>query len=739
MKPSIYNFYNKSIKQINRNRRVNIILVLFITSLFAVVLKLFNIQVMDTEKFRYIARKQYQTREVVVPPRGIIFDRNMNPLVTNIHKVTVSADPYKIKNVDSVASILAFVFQKSRTEYIEKLYNKNSPVFYVERKVALQDLKGLDTLKIEGLTVIKDPSRYYNFGILASQIIGFTDLDNKGVSGIELAFNRELTGKEGYIIAQRDGKGNKRPDLDFIQKEQVSGNNIILTIDKNIQQIAEEELYNGVELYGAVKGKAVVIAVKTGEILGMCSYPSYDANNIKTEDTIGMKNSIISDIYEPGSTFKIITAAACLEENLENPGSSIYTENGEYIVFGMSIKDSYPAGNLTFRQIIERSSNIGVAKSSQKLGAERFYKYARDFGFGIYSGVELTGENRGFLKRPIDFTNGSLEFMSIGYQVAINALQLSMAYCSVANGGALMKPIIVKRQLGPDGSINSENQPSIVRQVITKETAKKLTELFTGVVDRGTGIEAQINGVKVAGKTGTTQKIIDGAYSSESHISSFVGYFPAEDPEILITIILDDPKNGFYGGKVSAPVFQKIAARIISYAGTEKVLPGMVNNIFRNPLDKDLPSKNNPNITTDGKDYMLMPNLIDVKIEDAQEILREKNIKYLIKEDSLVSDKSTFQKGTIKVVKSQNPQPGEKLNETAVVFLSSKMISSEFNAVIIVPDVRYLSLRKSINRLISEGFTVDVNGSGEVIDQYPKPGTKIPSKSKIVLFCKNEI
>jgi cell division protein FtsI/penicillin-binding protein 2 len=698
---------------------------------------------MDTERFRYIARKQYQTREVVVPPRGIIFDRNMNPLVTNIHKVTVSADPFKIKNVDSVASILASVFGKDRNEYIEKLSNKNSPVFYVERKVVLQDLKGLDTLKIEGLNVIKDPSRYYNFGVLASQVIGFTDLDNKGVSGIELAFNRELTGKEGYIIAQRDGKGNKRPDLDFIQKEQVPGNNIILTIDKTIQQIAEEELDNGVKLYGAVKGKAVVIAVKTGEILGMCSYPSFDANNIKTEDTVGMKNSIISDIYEPGSTFKIITAAACLEENLENSGSSIFTENGEYIVYGMKIKDSYPAGNLTFQQVIERSSNIGVAKLSQKLGAERFYKYARDFGFGIYSGVELTGENKGYLKRPIDFTNGSLEFMSIGYQIAINALQLSMAYCSVANGGALMKPILVKRQFGSDGSMNFENQPSIVRQVITKETARKLTELFTGVVDRGTGIEAQINGVKVAGKTGTTQKIIDGVYSSDSHISSFVGYFPAEDPEVLITIILDDPKNGFYGGKVSAPVFQKIAARIISYVGSEKVLPGMINNDFRNPLNidlqKDLQDKNPPNAITDGKDYMSMPNLVDVKIDDAQEILREKKIKFVVKEDSSVFAKRTFQNSTIKVVRSQNPQPGEKLDETTVVFLSSKMISSEFNTSVIVPDVRYLSLRKSINRLISEGFTIDVNGSGEVIDQYPKPGTRIPSKSKIVLFCKNEI
>jgi cell division protein FtsI/penicillin-binding protein 2 len=723
---NFYSFANKDDKKVNSTRRINIFMIVFLAFLALVITKLVSVQILESEKYRIIAKKQSQSREIITPLRGVIYDRNMNPFVSNVYRVSVIADPYKIKNPDSVSTLLANVFKKDKLDYYDKLLDKNNSAFYLERKVSVSDLKGIDTLKIEGLNVFKESSRYYNNGSIASQIIGFTDLDNKGVSGIELAVNKELTGKEGYMISRKDGRGVKRPDMNYIQKEPEPGANIILTIDKTIQQIAEEELAAGMKYFNASRGKAVVVSVKTGEILAMCTYPTFDPNNIKKEDSVGMKNSVVSDIYEPGSTFKLVTASAILEEKLGSSSDVVNTENGTYNIYGMDIIDSYPSSSLTFQQVIEKSSNIGVAKLSQKVGAERFFKYARDFGFGIYSGIELNGENKGYLKRPLDFTPGSLEFMAIGYQVAVNVLQLTMAYASIANNGLLMKPYIIKKEISPDGTVLVDNLPSPVRQVISEETAKKLNQMFIGVVERGTGTDAKINGVNVAGKTGTTQRLVEGEYSSSSHISSFVGYFPAENPEIIITVVIDDPKNGFYGGKVAAPVFQKIATRILSYSGNT----GSLNNeyLYVNSDTKDVPTEKSQDKSQS------IPNLKDMRLNDAVEILNEKNISYEISN----YDNSTDKKGVIVSVINQEPLPGEKLDNGKKVKLYVKNSNIDNDNYKIVPDVRKMSLRKSINKLVSDGFTVDINGSGDVVDIYPKPGTKINAKSKIILFCKNE-
>lgn len=722
---TFYDFKNNNKSFLSVTRRINFFMVILLALLGMIIVKLTSIQILDSEKYKITAKKQSQTREIIAPVRGGIFDRNMNSFVSNVFRVSVIADPYKIKNADSVSTILSSVFGKNKFDYYDKLVNKNTSAFYLERKAEIADLKGLDTMKIEGLDVFKESSRYYNYGSIGSQIIGYNDLDNKGVSGVELALNKDLTGKEGYMISRKDGRGLKRPDLNFIQKEPESGANVILTIDKRVQQIAEEELAAGVKAYNASRGKALVVSVKTGEILAMCNYPTYDPNNIKREDTSGMKNSVISDIYEPGSTFKLVTASAILEEKLDNPQDVINTENGTYKVFGMDIIDSYPATSLTFQQVIERSSNIGVAKLSQKLGAERFFKYARDYGFGIYTGIELNGENKGYLKRPLDFTNGSLEFMAIGYQVAVNALQLTMAYAAIANNGLLMKPYIVKKEVSPDGTVINENYPSPVRQVISSESAKKLNDMFIGVVERGTGTDAKIEGLKVAGKTGTSQRLIEGEYSSSSHISSFVGYFPADNPEIVITVILDEPKNGFYGGKVAAPVFQKIAARIMGFND--------IINMYRNESiaeNKDKPVIDKPNADKD----RVLPNLVNLRVKDAIDILNERNIGYELDKDL----NSKELQGKIVSVDSQDPAPGSKLEDgkKAKLFVKNSIVDNA--STVFVPDVRKMSLRKSINKLVSEGFIVDVNGSGEVVDMFPKPGNKVSSKSKVILFCKEE-
>jgi membrane peptidoglycan carboxypeptidase len=288
-----------------------------------------------------------------------------------------------------------------------------------------------------------------------------------------------------------------------------------------------------------------------------------------------------------------------------------------------------------------------------------------------------------------------------------------------------MKPYIVKKEVSPDGSVIFENFPSPVRQVISTETSNKLNQMFIGVIERGTGTDAKIEGLKIAGKTGTTQKIVEGEYSSSSHISSFVGYFPADNPEIIITIILDEPKNGFYGGKVAAPVFQKIATRIM---GFNDIINLYKSESITSNTEKEINDKNNPD-----KDRLL-PNLLNLRVKDAIEILSERNIGYELDKDL----NSKELQGKIISVNNQEPAPGSKLEDGKKMKLFIKDSNIDNTSLVIVPDVRKMSLRKSINKLVSEGFIVDVNGSGEVVDIFPKPGNKVNSKSKVILFCKEE-
>ena len=718
-------------KEINRTRRINFFLIGFIGIFLIILFKLTNIQILESEKYKLTAKKQYQTKVILSPSRGLIFDRNMNLLVSNSHSISVAADPNMIKDADNIANFLSGIFNKDKNEYLEKLNNSNTSFVYLERKKNIEEIKGLDTLNIEGLIVLKEPTRIYNYGTLASQVLGFTGIDNKGQSGIERAFENELSGKEGYMIMQKDGKGNMRPDIDFTQKDPIKGNNIVLTIDINVQRLVEEELKKGTEYYKADRSKVIVVSVKTGEILALCSYPTFDPNNIQSGDTIGMKNTVVSDIYEPGSTFKLITAAGSLEEKIENESSIIATEGGSFDVHGNLIKDSQSSYSLTFQQTIEQSSNIGMMNISKKLGSERFYKYARDFGFGIYTGIELPGENKGSLKRPIDFSPESLEYMTIGYQVMVNTVQLAFAYASIANNGLLMKPSVLKREIGLDGNILYENTPTPVRQVVSQNTAQTLTLLLTGVIERGTGKKAAIENVNIAGKTGTTQKLVNGKYSSNSHTATFLGYFPSENPMILVAVVIDNPKSGeYYGGSVAAPIFQKITSRIINYTEIlETPNPEFLKTNFKNVPKKMMEIKDVKNT------YEYVPNLIDLEVKDAIEVLKEKGFSYEIINDN---NREKQVKDYKNIVFTQSPLPNEKITNNIKIKLTAKSISVKNKKLIKVPNVLKYSLRRAINKLVAEGFTVEINGSGRIIDQMPKSDTKQPPQSKIILFCKNE-
>ena len=704
----------KSSKQLNVTGRISVFMVVFGILLFVIYLKLFNIQILNGAKYRLAAKKQYESKISLKPTRGIIFDRKMNALVSNVNRYSFAADPNMVDNRDSVAELFANVFHKEKNYYIDKLNSKNTSFVWLERRVEPDADEKLKDLNLSGVIKLNESYRSYNYDKLASQIIGHTDIDNVGISGVELQSNESLSGKDGYVVMQKDGLGRKRPAVEYPRSEPVNGNNYILTLDMNIQKVIEEELAAGVLVNNADGGKCIVMSVKTGEILGMASL----GNNEGIEN-FG-KLSMITDLYEPGSTFKVVTAAASLEEGIENKNSIINTYGGEYMINGIKITDTHKSSSLTFQQVIELSSNIGVSQVAEKLGPERFYKYSRDFGFGITTGIDLPGEVKGILKRPVEYSPVSLRFNSIGYEVLVTALQIANSYSCIANGGALMQPYIIKKELSPDGTTIKEYQPTIIRNVVSKTTAKTLTELLVGVVEKGTGTEAKIEGVKIAGKTGTSQKLVNGEYSKMNYNSSFIGYFPAEDPQVIVAVILDAPKSdGYYGGKVAAPIFKKISERIITLTGLHEYshpeLNGGANISLANYNQQVEDSKTADEL-----------NLINFEIGDAVKLLKEKGIDYDIEGPK----KNAY------VVDQQVTDVSEKSKKIKLVTLNQKETGKSVKENdMIMPDTKGLSMRKCIKVLSSMGIEYKISGSGKVVSQKPDPGSILTKNQSIIINC----
>ncbi len=726
---------NKGIINLTFDKKIKIISALFVLFFIVLIGRLFNVQIINSEKFQLTAKKQIQKKEIIRPLRGVIFDRNMKPLVTNVFDISITANTKRIKDLDSTLSIISKFTEGDKGKYISLLSQKQDAEVQIEKLSGVQDTRKFDTLKLDGITITKSPVRHYTYGSLASQVLGYTDDQYKGRSGIEYTYDKELTGSTGLVIMQKDGQGNKRPFQGLFQKYPENGSNIVVTIDINIQQIIEEELLKGVKESGAKGGKVLVISVRTGEILAMSSYPTFNPNEKKSSDTSGMKNRVISDIYEPGSTYKLITAAGSLEENLFNRNSVINTENGEYVLAkDLVIRDVHGSPSMTLEEVIINSSNVGIAKISERLGKEKFYKYSRSFGLGTFSGIEIMGENKGLLKHPSDFKTGTLQFCSMGYQIMTNVLQISLAYASIANNGLLMKPLIVKKCISPEGQILWKNEPLTLRQTVSEKTAKILNEFFVGVINNGTGTAAELETVSAAGKTGTTQILTKGGYSKTAHNGSFIGYFPSDSPSLLVAVYMDELVNtgDFYGGKVAAPVFKRISDRIIEYVGQNSLYsPEFLNEDFNKLqiVSKDIKTKN--------ENEFIMPDFTGMELKNAITILNEKKIKFEI--EGIKNEKEITVKGVRRLVVEQSIAAGKEINEKdATVKFKIKDVKSEGNNTQVIPDVVGLSLRQAITKLSSRGFNVEITGTGKVESIEPRAGELMPNGTKVKIIANNK-
>jgi len=428
------------------------------------------------------------------------------------------------------------------------------------------------------VSTVKEHRRFYPNSEIGAQLVGFTGLDPEGLEGLELEYDTLLLGQSGYLVTGRDALGRGMESGDDSVREGVHGNSLHLTLDRNLQYLVEKELAAGVKAAHAKAGMAVLLDPNTGEVLAMASQPDYNPNAIADHKPSQWRNRAICDTYEPGSTFKLFTVAAALEEGLITPGSKIYCENGHYRVGGRTIHDTKKYRELRVDEILKYSSNIGVAKIGKKLERELFYGYIRDFGFGEALGIDLPGEVGGLVHPPERWFEVDLAAVSFGQGLTVTTLQMANAVAAIANGGYLMQPYVVDQVLGNDGRLVAQHRPHLVRQVISEQTARAMREMMTGVVDEeGTGTRARVPGFNVAGKTGTAQKVdpVTGGYSVDKRVASFVGFVPADDPKLVLAVTIDEPQGIPYGGVVAAPVFSRIASQALidlNVAPTEPVV-----------------------------------------------------------------------------------------------------------------------------------------------------------------------
>jgi len=553
----------KNTKRIDRKIVLTLLVLMFFLILLA---KLIFIQIFLHSRINNTVEKMINRENIELAKRGDILDSKGNILASSVKKYNIFLDPKIIEDFYRLKSVLA----ENGIKIKEKNLNEFGKTAYVPIAFNI-DAKLVDKIKKAKLKGVGFESKYirqYPEGRLLVHILGITGFDGNGITGIEKTYNEILSGNSIITKNIRDGRGHIIQDK-FIDKTKICGQNIKLSIDRTIQFIAEQELRKAFDKYKAKKAICIVQNPKTGNILAMVSLPDFDYST-KIKDIRILKNSAISDIYEPGSTFKIVTVSAALEQGKIKLSDVFYLENGKYKIANHIIKDNHKIeGCVSLSKTIEQSSNIAMVKIAQKLGKESFYKYIRKFGFYSLTGIDLPGEAKGLLMDTKKWNALSLPTISFGQGIGVTAIQIINAFSAIANNGVLIKPSILAIEKGDIKTCN----PKEIRRVISVETAQILKKLLKNVVDFGTGKSAKIPGYTVAGKTGTAQKFDPTikTYSSKNYVASFCGMIPAMNPEIVILVIIDEPKGtSYYASSVASPVFANIAKRTVQYLAIEK-------------------------------------------------------------------------------------------------------------------------------------------------------------------------
>ncbi len=519
-----------------------------------------------------LAHRQHYLTIDTPPLRGPITDRNGNEFVTNLKIPSIYAVPRSVREEDvadlsrEVARIL-----KLDPKWVKDRLSRDKSFVWLKRRVTFDESEKIKKLERPELGIQEEYKRFYPQGSMLAHVLGFSTVDNQGVEGLERSMDTDLKGKAGMRVTQRDAKGREIKAFEIKSMPVIDGNRVVLTIDQHLQYLTEKSLEGAFKQWKAKGAWAIVMDPKTGEILAMANQPGFDPNHYAKVGPEAKRNRAMTDMYEPGSVFKIVAASGGLNEGTVTPETVINCENGKWNYGIKTLHDVHPYGMLPMAEVIVKSSNIGTVKIALKMGAEKFQHYVKGFGFGTQTGIDLAGEAPGYTRPPEQWSKTSPYNIPMGQEVMVTALQMVTAMSVIANGGNLVKPYIVSRVEDPAGVTIKEKKPVIKRRVINPETAATMRAILTQVVERGTGTKAKIPDVMAGGKTGTAQKILPGGkgYSHTAFMSSFVGFAPSDNPRYAMVVVLDEARPMYYGGVVAAPVFKEVMEAALLTQGAQ--------------------------------------------------------------------------------------------------------------------------------------------------------------------------
>ncbi len=567
------------------NLRIKILKYITILLYGVIIFRLFLIMFIEHEAYLQKANKQHVKKEEISPKRGNIYDRLGRELAISLEKDSLFIDPAMIKGGETLNLLSNYV--KVDFREISESAESNKRFIWVKRKLDDELSKKIKELKIQGVGFVTENVRFYPKGSIASHVLGFVNIDEEGIEGLEKYYDKYLRAQRASKVVLRDATGKKLSDGVYWE---MKGNDIFVTLDEGLQHIVEKYLDEAMIKWKASSASAIMMDPFTGEILALANRPTYNPNEIfSIKNLANVRNRAITDVYEPGSTFKLVTATAALEEKIILRNTKIDCSPGYIEVGGKKIKDVHKHGVLTFEEVIQKSSNVGTIKIAKMLGREKLYEYIKKFGFGVKSGIDLPGEVAGQVKPINKWSGTSMGAIPIGQEVAVTPLQVLRAYCAVANGGYLVKPFVVSEIRSPDGNLIYK---AVVQRerIFSEKTAYTLREILTKVTEEGgTATTARVEGNEVAGKTGTAQKYDPKikTYSKDKYVSSFVGFIPANDPKIALIVIVNEPKGAHYGGVVAGPIFKAISDEALAYLNVprddikQKGVIVSINNVNR--------------------------------------------------------------------------------------------------------------------------------------------------------------
>lgn len=641
----------------------------------------------------------------VEPKRGIIYDRNGDELAISASADTVVAIPAQIRDADSTAQRLAEVLSME-TQRVKELITRRKAAVYVARKIDPQIARTIREMNLPGVTFTEESRRFYPYDRLASQVLGFAGVDSQGLYGLEVQYDEYLRGKPGKLSYPVDNRGQEIPDGRPRYEPPQNGYNLYLTIDQVIQHIVERELDNLMAMHQAEGALAIVMEPKTGAILAMANKPDFDPNDFMAAATEhGTQkiwlNEAISGGFEPGSTFKIVTATAGLEQGVVKEDDPYYDKGYEVVADRrLHCWKRTGHGQETFLEVVKNSCNPGFISVGMKLGAERLLSYIDKFGFGHKTGIDLPGEAVGVMFERV----GPVELatMSFGQGPSVTPIQQAVAIAAIANGGNIVRPYVMQSIKDEDGNTIVETEPEILRRAVTEQTSQRMRAILESVVSDGGGRNAYIPGYRVAGKTGTAQvPKPGGGYYSNKYIASFTGFAPADDPKIVVFLAIKDPKGkyGYYGAQVAAPGFRNMAQDILYYMDVRPQTDG--ENSVPVPMET-------------------VPNLVGLSSGEALEVLRDTGLNIRID-------------GQSGKILEQTPKPGSRVTtgSTVIVYLGVERVDS--NEPVAVPNVVGLSLRDASIQLSAAGLQIHATGSGVAASQTPLPGTVVQPGSIVTV------